>query len=97
MMTMLRRPSAFMRSADLEVHAESLFDSTARKATVQVRAVGGDDVGPPRTIKRGDGFILVTVPAGGPDDRFEVVAKTTEGGRTKRFASEPFSLRSVVT
>jgi uncharacterized protein YkwD/plastocyanin len=69
--------SELLYSADLEVHADALFEAGARTAELTVRKKGGAAIGPARTVKRGDHAVL-TVPIGHAGEELEVVAR----GRT---------------
>src|SRR5262249_42855691 len=84
-----------VRSADLEVHADALFGEGADRAELQVRRA--DDktlVGPERTLKRGDGFAVVTIPlTDNLNDQYETVATGTTPNGTSQSASAKLSLK----
>src|SRR5262249_37360227 len=70
--------SRLIDSADLEVHADALFDEGASRAEFQVRnAADLSPVGPERTLKRGQDFAIMTIPVGSTNDEYEVVTTAT--------------------
>ena len=77
-----------LHSADLEVHADALFDSTARKARIEVQTVEGVQVGPERTLRRGAGFVNMTIPFDAVDDRLPG-RRAHDRGRARRSAMPP--------
>jgi uncharacterized protein YkwD len=83
---------SLMRSADLEIHADSLFDDGASSVEVSVSRPQPDPAVPLRTLKRGDGSVLVTVPLASSTDRIEVTGRASVDGEVVE-ATEAVTLK----
>ncbi|HET6551868.1 MAG TPA: PKD domain-containing protein, partial [Solirubrobacter sp.] len=84
---------SLLRSADVEVHADAVLDAGAARAEVQVREKDGAAIGPERTLRRRDGFAVLTVPLDATSQELELVTTATTDHGATTSVSPPFSLR----
>ena len=74
---------SLMVSGDLEIHADDFFPAGATNVTVEVLNPATSTVQRPRTIRSGDGYIVMTVPVSAlPFTTFQVQASALVGGDT---------------